>query len=63
MKKHGGDQKEKRLKKLGNVAVYPLKQGQLEVMFQLHKKWCIGNKIRRALYRKSSDCFFLWTCL
>ncbi|PGM89982.1 hypothetical protein CN958_22815 [Bacillus cereus] len=38
MKKHGGDRKEKRLKALGNVAVYPLKDEQLEMMFQLHKK-------------------------
>ncbi|WP_170959376.1 GNAT family N-acetyltransferase [Bacillus thuringiensis] len=38
MKKHGGNRKENRLKELGNVAVYPLKQDQLEVMFQLHKK-------------------------
>ncbi|MEM5678814.1 GNAT family N-acetyltransferase [Bacillus paranthracis] len=38
MKKHGGDRKEKRLKTLGNVTVYPLRDDQLEVMFQLHKK-------------------------
>ncbi|QQZ07861.1 GNAT family N-acetyltransferase [Heyndrickxia vini] len=38
MKKHGGDRKEKRMKKLGNVAFHPLDKTQLETMFRLHEK-------------------------
>jgi CelD/BcsL family acetyltransferase involved in cellulose biosynthesis len=38
MKKHGGDRKEKRLKKLGKAVFLPLKNDQLDAMFQLHKK-------------------------
>jgi CelD/BcsL family acetyltransferase involved in cellulose biosynthesis len=38
MKRHGADRKEKRLKKLGNTAFQPLKEDQLDAMFQLHEK-------------------------